>query len=180
MRVLAVCTGNLARSPAIERLLDAALSHDGIVTTSAGTSAAVGKPIAGPMATLLHSVGARVGDFAAQQLTEEMIRDADLVITATRAHRTAAVSLVPAAVRHTFTLIELARLALFVPPGQITGQTHAERLRSLVAVAPTYRSRAGHGPSSIADPFGRTDIVYRRCFDAIFASTLDIIDAITR
>lgn len=180
MRVLTVCTGNLARSPAIERLLDAALSHAGIVTTSAGTAAAVGEPIAGPMAALLHSVGARTDDFAARQLTEEMIRDCDLVITATRAHRTTTVSMVPAAVRHTFTLIELARLALFVPPGQITGQTHAERLNSLVAVAPTYRSRAGHGPSSIADPFGRTDIVYRRCFDAIFASTLDIIDAITR
>jgi len=164
----------------MERLLDTALSHAGIVTSSAGTAAAVGEPIAGPMATLLRSVGARADDFAARQLTERMINESDLVITATRAHRTSAVSLAPAAVRHTFTLIELARLAQFVPPEQITGLTHAERLRSLVALAPAYRARAGHGPSSIPDPFGRSEVIYRRCFDAIFACTLDIVEAITR
>jgi len=164
----------------MERLLEAALSHAGIATASAGTSAAAGEPIVAPMAALLSSVGARTGEFAARQLTEEMVHDADLIVTATRAHRTEAVSMVPAAVRRTFTLIELARLARFVPPEQIVGDTHAERLMSLVDVAPTYRSQAGQGPSSIADPYGRPDLVYRRCFDAIFASTLDIVDAITR
>jgi len=180
MQVLTVCTGNLARSPAMERLFDAALSHAGVRVASAGTGAAVGEPMAEPMAALLRSVGARADHFAARQLTEDMVLDADVVITATRAHRTSTVSLAPAAVRYTFTLIELARLALFVPPEEITGHTHAERLRSLVAVAPTYRASAGQGPSSIADPYGRSDIIYRRCFDAIFASTLDIVRVITR
>ncbi|MCL2465787.1 MAG: low molecular weight phosphatase family protein [Micrococcales bacterium] len=180
MQVLSVCTGNLARSPAIERLFDVALSHAGIVAASAGTAASVSEPIAAPMAALLRSVGAGTDGFAARQLTEEMVLESDLVITATRAHRTATVQLAPAAVRYTFTLIELARLALLVPPEQITGYTHAERLRSLVEVAPTYRASAGHGPSSLADPYGRNEVIYRRCFDVIFASTLDIVKAITR
>ncbi|MCL2455077.1 MAG: low molecular weight phosphatase family protein [Micrococcales bacterium] len=180
MRVLAVCTGNLARSPAIERLLDAAVSHTDIVTASAGTSAREGEPIVAPMAALLRSVGARTDGFAARQLTEDVIAESDLIITASRSHRSAVVSLAPSAVRHTFTLIELARLARFVPTEAIGGDTYGERLRSLVTVAPSYRAQAGQGPSSIADPYGKPDTVYRRCFDAIFASTLDIIDAITR
>lgn len=180
MQVLAVCTGNLARSPAIERLLDAALSHEGIATASAGTSAVVGEPIAPPMATLLHSVGARTEDFAARQLTEQQVRDADLVITAARSHRSAVVSLVPAAVRRTFTLIELARLARYIPSDAIQGRTHAERLVSLADIAPSFRAEAGQGPSSISDPWGKPEAVYRRAFDLIFASTLDIVDAIAR
>ena len=164
----------------MERLFEAALSHADIATRSAGTSGMVGEPMVAPMAELLRSVGARAEGFAARQLTEKMVNESDLIVTATRAHRTTVVSMVPAAVRRTFTLIELARLAQFVPPAQITGDDHAERLLSLIDVAPSFRARAGHGPSSIADPYGRPDIVYRRCFDAIFSATLDIIDAITR
>jgi protein-tyrosine phosphatase len=180
MQVLAVCTGNIARSPAIERLLEAALSPTGVSTASAGVSAVTGHPITPQMATLLASVGARTADFAAQQLTERLVEESALILTATRTHRSEVVAMVPSAVRRTFTLLEFARLARRIPSSSLTGSGHAARLRSLVEVAPSYRFEAGQGPTSIEDPYGRPDTVYRTAFDTIFAATLDILDAVTR
>ena len=52
--VLAVCTGNICRSPAVERLLVAELGPGSDVhVVSAGVGAVVGAPISPPMAALL-------------------------------------------------------------------------------------------------------------------------------
>jgi protein-tyrosine phosphatase len=62
------------------------------------------------MARLLRGNGAEVETFAAHRLTANLVREADLVLTLTRLHRSTVVDLWPAAVRRTFTLRELARL----------------------------------------------------------------------
>ena len=51
--ILAVCTGNICRSPAVERLLASQVAPS-VSVSSAGTHALVGHPISEPMATLLR------------------------------------------------------------------------------------------------------------------------------
>jgi len=61
--------------------------------------------------TALERRGIAAGGFVARQLTDTMVEEADLVLTATRLHRATVVGLVPAAVRRTFTLREFGQLA---------------------------------------------------------------------
>ena len=55
--ILAVCTGNVCRSPAVERLLASKLGPT-VRVSSAGTHALVGHPISEPMAALLLETAA--------------------------------------------------------------------------------------------------------------------------
>lgn len=176
-RILAVCTGNVCRSPAIEGLLRAALPS--VEVSSAGTGALVGHGVSAPMAALLEQAGALPENFAARQLNAELVRSADLVLTATAAHRGEVVQLVPAAVRRTFTARELGRLTAHVPAGSLPGATTAERLAALVATAPTFRAVAGPGPADIVDPWRRPDVVYRQAFDEIHAALAPLVAAVT-
>ena len=54
--ILTVCTGNVCRSPAVERLLASKLGPT-VSVASAGTHALVGHPISEPMAVLLQNSG---------------------------------------------------------------------------------------------------------------------------
>ena len=56
--ILTVCTGNICRSPAVERLLTRKLGPT-VSVSSAGTHALVGHPIAEPMASLLRNMRRR-------------------------------------------------------------------------------------------------------------------------
>jgi protein-tyrosine phosphatase len=67
------------------------------------------------VARLLRGRGVDAGGLTARQLTPELVRAADLVVTMTAEQRAAVVTRVPAAVRRTFTLRELAGLAELVP-----------------------------------------------------------------
>ncbi len=82
----------------MERLLAAGLAGTDVTVSSAGTGALVGESISGPMAELVTGAGADGTAFAARQLTAAHLRDADLVLALTRAHRRAVVELLPAAV----------------------------------------------------------------------------------
>src|SRR6476619_730650 len=84
--ILTVCTGNVCRSPAVERLLARDLGPT-VGVSSAGTHALVGQPIAQPMARLLRDNGIEAQAFTARRLTETLVKDADLVLTLTRAQR---------------------------------------------------------------------------------------------
>ena len=193
--VLAVCTGNICRSPAVEHLLRSALGEDASVrVASAGTHALVGHPVAGPMAALLHSRGIDTSGFSARQLAVPMLADADLVLALTRQHRSAIVTEQPRALRRTFTLREFARLvasgAAPVPEAggaassgtgsaaSIEAGTAAERLARLVDQAGARRGSHGHEPilDDVVDPWRRSEAVYAESLRQI-TEALDSIES---
>lgn len=175
--VLAVCTGNVCRSPAVETLLRGVLDAS-VTVASAGTSAVVGHPVARPMADLLTANGFPPDGFAARQLTPDLVRDADLVLALTRAHRTRVVEEVPAAVRRTLTLTELGRLSSTVPPGAVSGPDDASRLATLVTAALGERPRhVGARTEDVVDPWGRTMAVYRTSYEQMISALTAVMAA---
>ena len=106
-----VCTGNICRSPFIERILRISLPRS-IVVTSAGTEALVGEPMDPAVAEHVRRHGGDPEGFAARQVPAEMVAEVDLVLTATRAHRAAVASLQPRALRYGFTLRDFSDLAV--------------------------------------------------------------------
>lgn len=180
--VLTVCTGNICRSPAVERLLAHELGPgSGVEVTSAGVGAVVGAPIANPMAARLTDAGVATQGFAARQVTESMLRSADLVLPLTRSHRSRVVEIAPAVVRRTFTLRELARLAAAVGPAVLPPGTPAVRLAALVPLAAAQRGRASVDPADddVVDPWGGDE----RRYDLSFAQlrpSVEILAAVVR
>lgn len=180
--VLAVCTGNICRSPAVELLLrDRLGAHVDVV--SAGVGAVVGAPVSAPMAALLEQAGVRTEGFAAQQLTRELVREASLVLALTRKHRSAVVRLEPAALRRTFTLRELARLVALAdqvglpedPAGRVTDLiARAQRSRAVAgAVLPEDRA----DEDDVIDPWQGDDGLYARSW-AQLTPAVDVIAAV--
>jgi protein-tyrosine phosphatase len=173
-RVLAVCTGNICRSPALERLLRMSYGPMGRVdVASAGTRAVVDSPINAPMAHLLEAAGADTSGFFARQLTPELVRSADLVVGFTRAHRSAAVKMVPAAVRRSFTFLELARMLDHVDPDEVDQHVGAvaapgDRLAAAIPLAMRHRSPTERPEDDdVEDPYGRSSHVFERVFEQI-------------
>ena len=204
--VLMVCTGNICRSPLAEQLLraQAAAANLPITVSSAGTGAMVGREMTAQAAELSTQYGALSTDHAPTQLTESIIAGADLILTATREHRAAVVSMHPKAIRRTFTLTQFARLAPTLvalasensstPPTPLvelvetsTPTTPAEpaksptdHLKSLLTYAAVARSLISPPTDptddDITDPYKQSQSVYDKVAAEIDAS----ISAITR
>ena len=181
-RILAVCTGNICRSPVIERLLAARLP--GVSVTSAGTHAVVGHAVSAPMVPLLEATGASAEGFAARRLTPQLLAGVDLVLVAALEHRAAVVELAPAVVRRTFTLLELARLVDAAPPAAgssgivLPGATTTERLRALPDLAASARGLVTPGDDDVVDPIGRSQAVYQRSFGQMLPAVETIVAAL--
>jgi protein-tyrosine phosphatase len=173
--ILAVCTGNVCRSPAVERQLINSLGPT-VSVSSAGTHALVGHPISEPMAALLRDRGIEPDKFEARQLTEQVLRETDLILSMTRAQRGLVVDLAPAVVRRTFTLREFARLLSSVTPSALPAGTPADRLRAAIPLAASERGRQRMSPDEedVVDPFRLSDAVYADSFTQIE----DAVDAI--
>ncbi|HZK05671.1 MAG TPA: hypothetical protein VFC82_07450 [Actinomycetaceae bacterium] len=180
-RIITVCTGNIARSPAAERLLRVGLGGP-VVVESAGTGAVVGAPIEPAMAALLARDGVDVENFQARAVTESMIRDADLVLPLTRSHRSIVVDMVPAAVRRTFTLREYAAIVRMIGPAMEMRSGAVEALTDLTMRATLARTELSLAPEDrdVPDPYGRADLDYRLAFDLIRESTAEIISLARR
>lgn len=168
--VLVIGSTNVCRSPAAERMLRARLGWDGTVTvTSVGTHVVprrwgsdpldAGAVFAGapspeslssdaPVYHLAPAVTS-VAELAARRLEPEMVEAADLVLTTSRAERGEVVRLVPGAVRRTFTLRELARVAEHLGPTSLPDGDVVERLAALVASAAPHRGPTA--PKDLAD-----------------------------
>jgi len=172
--LLFVCTGNICRSPTAELLAAAALPREHFRVHSAGTYGLEGYAIEPGAARELHVRGIDPSEFRARRITEALVENADLVLTATREHRSAVVTLDPRALPRTFTMREFARLADTV--GEVTGSSVADRARAVVAKAAAARSR--HAPyrpddDDVADPYGRGGSAYER-------AARDIVEALRR
>lgn len=173
--ILAVCTGNICRSPAMERLLIHTFSSEPQVRViSAGTHAHDGEDMQSPMKKRISDYGADVDDFTAEQLTPSMIESADLVLAATRVHVEDILAEVPGAAERIFTLPEFGRLLRSLDSDALDGAVSAEaavpqKLSALVSLTSQARDRSGEGSSEdeIVDPFMLPESVYDESFRQI-------------
>jgi protein-tyrosine phosphatase len=163
-RVLHVCTGNICRSPMAERLMLAELAArfgpqaGEVEVHGAGTYGGhEGHPMNPPAAAVLGELGVDASGFTATWLREPAVAQADLVLTATADHRSQVLALDPRALRRTFTLRELARLAAYVEPEELPPGGPATRLAALVTTAGGLRGVHPAHPRTvddIGDPYG--------------------------
>lgn len=164
-RVLVVCTGNVCRSPYIERRLVQELRGTDVQVHSAGTGALVGEPMAVESAVRLARRGASDVGFLARQLDEQLLAGSDLVLAATREHVGVVVRSHIAALRRTFALADLADLLEGAAPEEVTAAPGSNQVARVVATAAARRSlvpprRAED--AAIVDPIGRRPAVYDR------------------
>lgn len=90
MKVVLVCTGNTCRSPMAAALLRKAVEDAGlhdVEVASAGLSAFEGDPVSSHSVTVMARRGIDISGHRARRLTEDMIRQADLILVMTAAHK---------------------------------------------------------------------------------------------
>lgn len=180
--VLTVCTGNVCRSPMAEYLLRARLSTrtaaPPVGVASAGTRALAGYGMDGPSALALKEIGVDGSVHVARQLTPDLVRAAELILTAETAHRSSIVRAEPMAMRRTFTLREFARLGAGLAP---LAEISDEALRSRVGEVAAQRGWVDPpqpGADEIGDPFGAPLDVARSCAGQIAAAVDGVLAAL--
>lgn len=162
--ILTVCTGNVCRSPYLERRLqhevDASWGAGQFEVASAGTGALVGAPM-DPLSLQRLSARGGVGDgFAARQVTPQIVGENQLVIVASREHRTAVTRLYPKALGRTHTFLDLAQLADQVSDQELAAlpSAPAEYLGGLVKLIASKRALVPPltpEQALVHDPFGQ-------------------------
>ena len=173
--ILTVCTGNICRSPAVERML-AATMPAGVRVSSAGTGAVVGAPVSPEMARLMLGDGVSPEGFVARQVSPSIVAEADLVLALTRAHRSAVVRLRPAAVRRTFTLLEFARI---VGSEEFSDVNAAEDLAEVVDFASGHRLLGEVvADDDVPDPYRQGAEVFAEAYGLIRGAVLSIARAL--
>lgn len=170
--LLAVCTGNICRSPAMDRLLVHELGAEpGITVRSAGTHAHVGDDMEAQMKDRLVAYGADTENFKAEQLEPGQVRSADLVLTATSGHVRDILAEVPESGQKVFTLREFVRLLESLDPAARaealeTSQTVAGKLAALVPLVADRRDQA-QAPTAqddVVDPYMMPEDVFEESF----------------
>jgi protein-tyrosine phosphatase len=163
-RVLVVCTGNVCRSPLIERALTHGVGAR-IEVESAGTAALVGSPMDQRAEAQLSAWRMDASGFVARQLVPAMVARADLVLTATRAHRGVVATLHPSALAYTFTLADFSDLVTAISAPEPSSSTERSDLRVLVGLAAAQRGMSRPRPASeadLVDPYRRSDATFRQ------------------
>ncbi|MEQ8848329.1 L-threonylcarbamoyladenylate synthase [Botrimarina sp.] len=106
--VVFICTGNTCRSPMAEvlmrrrlaqrlRVADDELEARGVMVASAGIAAGPGSPASPEAVELMKEQGLSLAAHASQQLSEHLVRHADLLVAMTPSHVESVVSLWPEA-----------------------------------------------------------------------------------
>jgi len=106
--ILIVCVGNICRSPMAEALLKSTLSTKPNVyqVSSAGIGALVGHPADNKAKQLMIEKGIDISGHRADQLNEDMIRKADIILVMESAHKQAIEAKQPSAKGKVFRLGE--------------------------------------------------------------------------
>lgn len=166
--ILFVCIGNVCRSPVGERLLASKLPAETFHVASAGVGAMVGYAMSEYAAAELKGYGGDPTGFAAQQLTPELIKGADVLLTATQELRSQVLSEAPGALRRTFTILEFAALA-----SMSDGGTPAD----VVRWAGAHRSAAAAVEQDVPDPFRKGPELHAASAKAINDAVTEIAKA---
>ena len=178
-RVLHVCTGNICRSPMAEHVMRAGLHKrlgaeaEVFVIESAGTWGYDGSPMEEFAHSTLAAWGIDGSAFTARELIAEHVAAADLVLTATRDHRAAAVVLQPRAAKRTFTLREFDRLLSVVDPALLPTGNRVERARAIVAAAAANRGMIrpdAPADDDLADPYQAPESAFTACGQLVHAT----------
>jgi protein-tyrosine-phosphatase len=167
--ILAVCTGNICRSPMAEGFLRgmlAARGVDGVDVASCGVNGLEDAPAMPEGVEAMIENGVDISGHRARRLTAPMIREADLVLTMATEHRDTIVAQAAGAAGRTFTLKEFARLLDHLPPGHPMpgGADEEQVLSAAVSAAAEVRASGAVPPSrdeDVADPLGLGVEAYR-------------------
>jgi len=188
-RILHVCIGNQCRSVIAERLTRRGMHvrlGDGAASfrvASAGTRAIEGGPMDPHTAEALRALGAETDGFAARRLSVPLLRDADLILAATRDERDGVVAMLPQALRRAFTLKEFARLAApLCQRADGAAPDVMQHARRVVAQALTLRGRVPYvdpAMDDIPDP-ARTAPGLEACAYAVATALEGVLDALLR
>lgn len=176
-----VCTANYCRSPLAEQLLQAAtIEKFGLQNSwrvkSAGTDARHIQNMHDFSAAALARRGAFVPGHVCRELEVTMLREADLILTAERTHRSIVAKMLPAAISRTFTMLQFARLCRALEP--IVSGDPGELGRLLVDGAKAARALLLPVPpkdDDLEDPMGRSIERFEECalrLDVVVASLL--------
>lgn len=176
--VLVVCTGNVCRSPAAERLL-APLVPPEIAVSSAGLRALAARGIDGPTALALRERGIDPDGHVARQFTAALLAASDLVLTAEAAQRNAILHDAPTAMHRTFTLREFGRLGAGLPPldPPVTAEALRERVHRVAAQRGAVPAPAP-GADDVGDPFGAPLAVARATLTQLVTSVDGVVAAL--
>ena len=174
--ILTVCTGNVCRSPAVERLLASKLGPT-VSVASAGTHALVGHPISEPMAVLLRNSG----------IEEHPLRgsppvgaDAEGSRSGPSADSRPAQSGRGAVARRRTAYVHSSRVRTAAQAGSIPRLCRPvlppSGLRAAIPLAAAERGRERTSPDDddVIDPFRLSEQVYAQSFGQI-ASAVDAI-----
>jgi protein-tyrosine phosphatase len=186
-RILIVCTGNICRSPFIERYLQHQLdgclpgAERQFIVGSAGTAALVGSAMDPQAAAALECHGGDATGFRARDLSPALIDDSHLVLTATRAHRGKVAMMFPKVLRRVFTFRDFADLVAAID-GPTASVLEADPRGWVQQVAEKAASSRGLRPplapeaADIVDPYRREDDVFATMAQQI----LDSMPAVVR
>jgi protein-tyrosine phosphatase len=186
-RILIVCTGNICRSPFIERLLQHELdkrrtgSDRDIIVGSAGTAALLGSAMDPQAEAQLRAYGGDASGFRARDLSPALIAESDLVLTATREHRGKVAMMSPKALRRVFTFRDFADLVAGIDPASIAPADPRDWVQQV-----TDRAAASRGlkpplapeAANIVDPYRREDEVFATMAQQIHGSMPAVVYAL--
>ncbi|MDY0323553.1 MAG: low molecular weight protein arginine phosphatase [Candidatus Carbobacillus sp.] len=147
-RILFVCTGNTCRSPMAEALARRYWGEDQVEVLSAGLFAIEGESASPEAQLVLEEEGIDLSQHRARPLTSELLEEADLILTMTRAHRQMLLSLYPEHEHKIWTLKAWV--------GSLKGETVNEE------------------DEDIPDPFGYDVAVYAQTRDLLKSLVIDI------
>lgn len=173
---LFVCTGNICRSPLADAFMtdrSRRLLGGTVRVRSAGIAA--GRYLSAETIETAREMGLDAESLRPTQVTREILRAADLIVTMTGDHRAEVLAMAPEVAEKTFSLKELTRLlALMPPPAPST-----ERASVLARIAEAERRRNADGGAvleGVRDPLGLPMDVYREVAADIEAG----VDALVR
>ena len=149
-----------------EILLRAHLPGNRFEVASAGVRGWDHQPMDASAAAELRRLGHESDTFRSRPATAGLLDSADLILTATRSHRSDVLALNPRALHRSFTLREFTALCLTID---------AEDPSELIAQAARARSRAPEDVD-IADPYRRGPEAHRLAAEQISAAVTTISD----